>query len=75
MSNGLGYLQPMTYMTYLPIYLHIYNCNLVISNLLKVWVMNHNVPLFYLHIFLHPTYNLPTYEGKKKHYCQKKVQK
>jgi hypothetical protein len=33
MFNGLGCLQPTTYMTYLPTYLHIYNCNLVISNL------------------------------------------
>jgi hypothetical protein len=28
--------------------------------------MNHDVPMFYLHTFLHPTYNLPTYGGKKK---------
>jgi hypothetical protein len=33
MSNGLDYLQPTTYMTYLPTYLHIYSCNLVIFNL------------------------------------------
>ncbi len=33
MFNGLGYLQPMTYMTYLPTYLHIHIFNLVISNL------------------------------------------
>jgi hypothetical protein len=27
--------------------------------------MNHDVPMFYLHTFLHPTYNLPAYGGKK----------
>jgi hypothetical protein len=34
--------------------------------------MNHDVPMFYLHTFLHPTYNLPTYGGKKNIIAKKR---
>jgi hypothetical protein len=33
--------------------------------------MNDDVPMFYLHTFLHPTHKLTYLWGKKKHYCQK----
>jgi hypothetical protein len=36
--------------------------------------MNHDVPMFYLHTFLHPTYNLPTY-GEKETLLPTNVQK